>query len=174
MSTHTHQDSMMQLMLCARVESACAKEGLTPKSWSGLSLGRAEHQVIQTSFEPSTPFFYHLLPNRSVFDSAIRERCAQSPYPIRWQITDFIMHLRIKSVMPLDFIGTTCWKQCHEISPVLIVGVLLRTLFNPLHINTCRNYFLSQLQKEVCLEELVCFHLKETVNLKVIKVAFER
>lgn len=25
------------------------------------------------------------------------------------------MHLGIESVMPLDSIETTCWKQCHEI-----------------------------------------------------------
>lgn len=34
-----------------------------------------------------------------------------------WQIIDLIMHLRMKSVLPVDFIGTPCWKQRHEIPP---------------------------------------------------------
>ena len=79
-------------------------------------LERAEHQVIQVLFELSTPFFDHLIP-KQVFDPEIREQCAQSPYPCIWPITGFIMHLGIESVMPLDFIGTTCWKQCHKIPP---------------------------------------------------------
>lgn len=83
-----------------------------------------------------------------------------------------IMHLGINSVTLLATTGTLS----ETARPVLGVGVLLRTLFILLYTLTEG----AQGESIICLrrryaflEELVCFPLKETVNLRVIKIAFK-
>ena len=51
-------------------------------------------------------FLDHFVSSKSVPDSAIREHCAQSPYPLIPQMTDTIMCLGILSAMPSTFPGT--------------------------------------------------------------------
>ena len=155
---------MLHAKLCKREPDFWEPEGL---SWQG-----AQHQVTQRSLALSTPLFDRLVLSWSVPDPIIREQFAQSPYPFMWQISDNSQ---------CDTLDPPLLRRCQTQHRELprwdfhsgVVTDIHSITVSPGRMHVEISFCLSLRRRGAILEKFVCFPLKETVKLKVIKIAFK-
>lgn len=144
--TYTLGQCDVATAICQRSVCLCkggGGEALTPKRWNGWRQLNTKWSKCRLNWTPLFFFFYHLIPNRFLTlkseNSVLRDHIH-----LYGQLLISLCISEFRVWCSWTLLGPPVGNCATKFSSVLIVGVLWRMLFIPLHnINTCRDNFLS-------------------------------